>query len=152
MNRLLKLLPFVAALLVYGCKKPVEVSPYKDVTPHNISGTWRLESWNGGLAADTEVYIIFERAERTFVMYDNLRTDYLHKSTGRYNITTDANLGAIIIGEYDNGAGPWSDRYVVRELTDSSMKFIAKSSLEDDVPGEDVSLYVRAELPSEIEE
>ena len=80
-------------------------------------------------------------------MYDNLSTDHAVCTTGRYNIYTDAHLGSIIRGEYDYGRGEWNDRYVIRELTESTMKWISKRSLEDDVEGEEVFIYTRAELP-----
>ena len=132
----------VAMVVMVGCSKPDNNGTlFLDVTPNNIKGTWRLESYDNGvkLAEGSYYYITFDRAERTFVSYDNLSSMETYKATGRYDIVTDA--AAVIRGTYDYGRGDWEHRYYVRNLTQDSMQWVA-------VDDESISyVYVRAELP-----
>lgn len=118
-----------------------------DVTRSNIAGTWMLESWNGAPLADgSYVYITFERADRTFTMWQNIDSFGPRKLTGLFWIDIDEELGAIIRGNYDHGVGEWTHRYVVSDLTATSMIWRAKDNMDD------VSIYVRCELPDEFVE
>ena len=113
-----------------------------DVTPNNIAGSWRLDSWSGGeLAEGSFVYIDFVRADRTYTLYQNIDSQSTRVITGRYHIDTDAEFGAIIRGNYDYGNGDWNHRYIVTDLTETSMVWTAKDNSED------VSVYVRADIP-----
>ena len=121
------------------------VVPPLDVTPNNIAGQWCVESWNGSpLAEGSYVYIEFERADRTFTMYQNLDSAEARTLTGRYYIENAADAGAIIRGNYDHGVGEWSHRYYVRNLTADSMTWVAKDNADD------VTVYVRCEIPAEL--
>ena len=121
--------------------------PTLDVTPNNIAGSWRLQSWSGGeLAEGSFVYIDFVRADRTYTLYQNIDSHQTRTITGRYYIETDAELGAIIRGSYDYGNGEWSHRYIVTNLTENSMGWTAKDNAED------VSIYVRASIPADLKE
>ena len=121
------------------------VIPPLDVTPHNIAGQWCVESWNGSpLAEGSYVYIEFERADRTFTMYQNLDSAEARTLTGRYYIENAADAGAIIRGNYDHGVGEWSHRYYGRNLTADSMTWVAKDNADD------VTVYVRCEIPAEL--
>ena len=103
------------------------VVPPLDVTPNNIAGQWCVESWNGSpLAEGSYVYIEFERADRTFTMYQNLDSAEARTLTGRYYIENAADAGAIIRGNYDHDSGDWAHRYVVKSLTATTMVWIAK--------------------------
>ncbi len=118
-----------------------------DVTRHNISGVWSLKTWNGNaLAEGSFVYIEFERADRTYTMWQNLDSAPTRKLTGIYNIDLDEELGAVIRGNYDNGNGDWNHQYVVRSLTADEMILVAKDDADD------ICVYVRAELPEELQE
>ena len=143
MKRIVNLaVALVAMVVMVGCSKPDNNGTlFLDVTPNNIKGTWRLESYDNGvkLAEGSYYYITFDRAERTFVSYDNLSSMETYKATGRYDIVTDA--AAVIRGIYDYGRGDWEHRYYVRNLTQDSMQWVA-------VDDESISyVYVRAELP-----
>lgn len=116
--------------------------PAMDVTPNNIAGTWRLQSWSGGdMAEGSYVYIDFVRSDRTYTLYQNIDSQQLRTITGRYYIELDAEYGAIIRGNYDYGNGDWAHRYIVTELTAERMVWTAMDNTKD------VSVYVRAELP-----
>ena len=75
MKKIVNFAMVLVAILAMGCTKPgYNGSPFLDVTPNNISGVWRMESYDDGvkLAEGSYYYIVFDRAERTFVSYDNL--------------------------------------------------------------------------------
>lgn len=144
MKRVLKLAVAVVALVAtIGCSEPdFGGTQFLDVTPNNIKGTWCLKSFDNGvqLAEGSYRYIVFDRADRTFVSYDNLSSMGQVTRTGRYAIITDG--AAVIRGMYDYGQGDWEHRYYVRNLTNDSMVWVAT----DD---ESIALvYERAELPS----
>ena len=137
----------VAMVAAFGCSKPDNNGTlFLDVTPNNINGVWRLESYDNGvkLAEGSYYYIVFDRAERTFVTYDNLSSMEAHKLSGRYDITT--NGAAVIRGMYDFGRGDWEHSYYVRNLTTDSMWWVAT---DDETI---TQVYVRAELPEELAE
>jgi hypothetical protein len=140
----------IAVLCVVGtlaCSEPEENGTvFLDVTHNNISGVWRMESYDQGvkLAEGSYYYIVFDRAERTFVTYDNLGSMGAYKNSGRYDITTDG--AAVIRGMYDFGRGDWEHSYYVRNLTTNSMVWVAT---DDETISQ---VYVRAELPEELTE
>ena len=148
MKRVVKfLMVVVAAVAAFGCSEPDNNGTiFLDVTHNNIKGVWRLESYDNGiqLAQGSYYYIVFDRAERTFVSYDNTESMEVRKRTGRYDIYTDG--AAIIFGDYDYGLGPndWEHRYYVRNLTADSMQWVATD--DESI----VQVYVRAELPEGI--
>lgn len=116
-----------------SCAEKEEPVVYLDVNAHNISGSWKLEQWNGAALNDsTYMYVNFVRNDRTFTIYQNLDsfTNVPHVATGSFYIDTDPELGAVIRGQYDNDSGDWAHRYIVRELTATSMKWIAKDAPE----------------------
>lgn len=133
---------FVAALVLFSCEKEGGVSnEYLDVTPNNISGVWRVESFDNGveLNENTYRYIEFKRKDKSFVSYDNLGSMEVQKRSGRFDITTDG--AAVIRGQYNFGQGDWEHSYYVRDLTKERMVWVA---IDDESL---VTVYVRAELP-----
>lgn len=146
MKKLIKLTMAVAALLVmFACTDKIETPKYLDVTPNNISGSWRLESSCGqALAEGTYVYIDFDRKERSFEMFQNTDSFSTRYITGRYFIYTDAEAGAIIRGDYNYGNGEWAHRYVVSDLTSKRMTWTALDNSDY------VDVYVRCEIPDTI--
>ena len=148
MKKLIKLTMATIALLFAGaCADKIDTPKSLDVTPNNISGSWRLESSCGEpLAEGLYVYIDFDRKERSFELYQNTDSFSTRYITGRYFIYTDAEAGAIIRGDYDYGNGSWTHRYVVTDLTSKRMVWRAL----DDSNYEDV--YIRCDIPTEIRE
>lgn len=135
----------VVAAVVAACTKPDNNGlVFLDVTPNNISGVWRMDSYDNGvkLPEGCYYYIVFDRTERTFVTYDNLGSMEAYKNSGRYDIVTDG--AAVIRGIYDYGRGDWEHEYYVRNLTSDSMVWVAT----DDESVKQV--YVRASLPEEL--
>ena len=142
MKKIVKFVMAVVALMVVGCSKPDDSGiVFLDVTSNNINGVWRMESYDNGvkLTEGSYYYIVFDRAERTFVTYDNLSSMEVVERSGRYDIET--NGAAVIRGMYNYGQGDWSHSYYVRNLTQDSMQWVAT----DD---ENITrVYVRASLP-----
>ena len=123
----------LSAVTLVSCSHKEEPIVYLDVNAHNISGSWKLVEWNGTeLDASTYMYVNFVRNDRTFTIYQNMDsfTDVPHVATGSFFIETDVELGAIIRGAYDYDSGDWAHRYIVRDLTATSMKWIAKDNPE----------------------
>ena len=130
MNRVKSNLAILAvAVLAIACQK--ETAPavvYLDVTPNNISGKWKLVEWDGQpLAESTYFYIEIIRKDRKYTIWQNFDSiqENAHEVTGKYNIETDVELGAIIRGKYDFDGGLWTYDYEVNDLTSDSMTWVA---------------------------
>lgn len=133
----------------FACEQPTsepQTPEQLEVSPNNISGSWRLTLWNNeSLPEGLYVYIDFVRSDRTFTMYQNTDSHYTRTLTGRFNIYVDEELGAAVLrGEYDHGAGEWNHRYIVESLTADEMLLVAK-----DTPTERLT-YTRTPIPAEI--
>ncbi len=118
-----------------------------EVTPANLHGTWELAEWNGEpLAEGTYCYIVFNRKDQTFEMYQKFDSMYGRHITGSFAIENDPYQGYIISGSYDNGKGDWYQSYLVtRLLASGSMIWTAKDNVTD------ISRYKRCdEVPAEI--
>jgi hypothetical protein len=147
MKKIVNFALVMLAIIAVGCSEPDNNGVvYLDVTPNNIKGAWRMVSYDNGvkLPEGGYYYIVFDRAERTFVTYDNLGSIGAYKNSGRYDIVTDG--AAVIRGYYDFGRGDWEHEYYVRNLTTDSMVWVA-------VDDESVrQVYERTELPEELTE
>ena len=101
-----------------------------EVNTNNISGKWELVEWNGApMAEGTYVYMDIERG-KTYTMYQNLDsfTNIPHVITGSYNLATDPELGAVIRGSYDHDNGDWAHRYIIKDLYENEMLWVAKDN------------------------
>ena len=132
------LVVLAAAMLAIACQKESAGTKvqYLDVTPNNLVGKWQLVEFNGEpLVGGTYFYIEFVRKDRKFTIWQNFDSisNNAHVETGTFNITTDVEFGAIIIGRYDNvyDGGHWSHKYEVNDLTSDSMTWVV--AYEDNV-------------------
>ena len=133
MNKITKILVLAfMAVASMACNKidaPQDNGPEPlEVNTNNISGKWELVEWNGApMAEGTYVYMDIERG-KTYTMYQNLDSfsDIPHVITGSYNLATDPELGAIIRGSYDHDNGDWSHRYIIKDLYENEMLWVAK--------------------------
>ena len=133
MNKIIKILALAfMAVASMACNKiddPQDNGPEPlEVNTNNISRKWELVEWNGApMAEGTYVYMDIERG-KTYTMYQNLDSfsDIPHVITGSYNLATDPELGAIIRGSYDHDNGDWAHRYIIRDLYDNEMLWVAK--------------------------
>lgn len=119
-----------------------------EVTPANIHGTWKLVEWNNGEQVPEGVYcyIVFDRKEQTFKMYQNYDSMYGRFISGTFYIKNDPYQGYIIKGYYDNGVGDWQNSYIVNRLLPSgTMTWTVQGDATN------VCRYERcSEVPSEI--
>ena len=143
------LLLLFAATAFTGCEKDKSYEdPGLEVSLYNISGTWKLASWNNGAELAEGSYVYLELAYRdgnTFTIYQNLDSFGPRRITGSYNLYTDESLGSVIRGMYDYENGDWTSRYIIRDLYADRMTWIAT----DDAGN--VSIYERCDgIPQEI--
>ena len=133
MNKITKILVLAfMAVASMACNKidaPQDNGPEPlEVNTNNISGKWELVEWNGApMAEGTYVYMDIERG-KTYTMYQNLDSfkNIPHVITGSYNLAADPELGAIIRGSYDHDNGDWSHRYIIKDLYENEMLWVAK--------------------------
>ena len=133
MNKITKILVLAfMAVASMACNKiddPQDNGPEPlEVNTNNISGKWELVEWNGApMAEGTYVYMDIERG-KTYTMYQNLDSfsNIPHVITGSYNLATDPELGAIIRGSYDHDNGDWAHRYIIKDLYENEMFWVAK--------------------------
>ncbi len=141
---ILIILPFIGLM---SCdKEEPYVVPALEVTYANIEGVWKLAQWNNqAVSEDTYLYIVFNRRERTYEIYQKFDSMYSRYITGSYKIEEDDELGAILSGRYDHGMGSWNNSYFVTDLYKDSMNWTVKDNTDD------VSHYIRIEnVPSEV--
>ena len=142
------LLLMLFSVAFVACSEDEEeyVEPQLDVTLHNVSGEWKLQSWANGqpLAEGSYLYLELVRKDATFAIYDNLDSFQTTLTTGVYYFDTDPAVGTIIRGVYDYGRGDWNHRYIIRSLTAREMVWVATDDPRD------VSVYVREEIPAEL--
>ncbi|MCF0198894.1 MAG: lipocalin family protein [Bacteroidaceae bacterium] len=98
--------------------------PQLPVNYSNVAGTWQLVNFNGHpLAEDTYAYIVFERRDHVFQMYDNLQSMYGQKRTGTYLLEDNEDTETTLMsGFYDNGVGAWNHTYTVTLLTEQELE------------------------------
>lgn len=133
MNKITKILALAfMAVASMACNKIEDPqgngSEPLEVNTNNISGKWELVEWNGApMAEGTYVYMDIERG-KTYTMYQNLDSfkNIPHVITGSYNLAADPELGAIIRGSYDHDNGDWSHRYIIKDLYENEMLWVAK--------------------------
>lgn len=147
MKKILRFAVLSLALAALGsCDDDMTYVTPMEVTPNNIAGTWYLAEWKGeALPEGLYNYIDLIRKDTRYKMYQNVDSFSPRLVEGRYAIYTDEELGAIIRGEYDNGAGDWQHRYIVTDLDETSMVWTAKDDATD------ISVYKRCNgIPEEI--
>lgn len=126
-NRTFIVITAIAVALMTSCNKPEKVAvPNLEVNASNLHGAWALTSVNGALILEeTSFYINFNRSGEKFQIWDAMNSipssyDY---SEGTFKLYSDPELGVYIRG-IDNVGEEWSDLYVIKELTHSSMIWI----------------------------
>lgn len=130
MNTITKIAVILLSAFAFcSCVEKEEPIVYLDVNAHTISGSWQLVEWSGvSLNETTYMYVDFVRNDRTYTIYQNLDSfaNVPHVVTGSFYIETDLELGAVIRGNYDHDSGDWAHRYIVKNLTETEMTWIAK--------------------------
>ena len=130
----MKLMRFItvfaaSVLMLMSCtNKETPTVEYLDVNANNLAGNWEQVEWRGSeLVESSYFYMTIVRKDQLFTFYQNVdsMSDMPHVITGRFNIETDPELGAIILGEYDYVGEFWSHKYIVKDLTADTMTWIA---------------------------
>ncbi len=147
MNRILKsaLLFISAVCFLVSCKTKVEPQDsYLPVTYINLEGTWKLDSYMGNaLPENSYVYIKLQRSDSKFTIYDNQASGLVRVKTGTFFVDESASL---IDGMYDYSNEHWTSSYAISELSSDRMVWTASGDPED------VSVYVRSELPEDLQD
>ena len=124
-NKIYTALAAVAMLFVASCTKmTVETETYLEVNASNIHGNWELATINGEPAA-ANFYINFDRSGSKYAIWEtftSIPTSYNH-SEGTFTFYTDPELGIMIRG-IDSVKEEWSDMYVIKNLTKTSMTWV----------------------------
>lgn len=117
-----------------------------DVTPHNVSGYWKLTEYNGqNIPQGLFCYVEYIRKNRKFVMYQKFDSMYPRRITGVFSIEKDKYGKYILSGKYDYGMGEWNNKYFVTELLEGSMILTADSE------NAEISKYIRCnEIPEDV--
>lgn len=146
MKRFPHLLIASLMLLFAACEDKIEPIPTLEVNAINLEGTWQLTEWrNAPLADSTYVYIVLDRKEQAFRIYDNMASMYPRLATGLFTLDNDYKLGDIISGTYDHEGGAWNHEYLVTDLYEESMTWTATDDATD------VQKFVRvASVPAHI--
>ena len=140
---------FVLAFSLTACSDDdaTTVVPTLDVNYANLHGSWELVEWNGSPLPDgVYCYLVLERREHSFRIYQKFDSMYARCITGVFELTVDADGCDIISGSYDYGMGDWNRDYVSTDLLEEgSMTWIVKGDESD------VCVYCRCdEVPVEV--
>ena len=149
MKHISKILCIAGLLCAIACVKEEQVGePQLEVNRNNISGEWELVEWNGNsLEEGTFFRINLVRNDGTFTIVQNMDAfpEIPREITGRYDLREDEVYGSVISGIYDHEYGLWANDYIVTLKDADSMVWTSVSDPED------VSVYIRAELPEDIQ-
>lgn len=149
MKRIFHFLIVSLAILFVACDDKIETEvPTLEVNAINLDGTWELAHWNDAPLADsTYVYIVLNRKNQTFRIYENMASMYPRLVTGSFELKKDYKVGDIISGIYDFEGGSWNHEYLITNLYKESMTWTATDDASD------VQQFMRvAEVPSYIVE
>lgn len=116
------------------------------VTPNNISGVWKLDSWSGSDQYTPVVYLELIRRDRKYNLYEHYGSMYPSLRTGAFELVDDEDKGVLLTGEYDYASGNWNNSYIVK-------LYANKMILTVDGDAGDVQIFVRVdEVPAHIKE
>lgn len=128
LNRTFTLLAATAMLFAVSCSK-VQTNDQEallEVNASNLHGNWQLVGFNGEfLEEGTSFYINLNRSGQEFKIWDSMTSipSSYNYSEGTFALYTDPELGTYIRG-IDSVKEEWSDLYVIKELTHSSMVWV----------------------------
>lgn len=148
MKKLFKLL--LASLVLFtavACESDEDTTgpKYLEVTYANIAGTWKLTSWNDVEQTENPyMYLVLDRKEHKFDMYQNLDSGKSRHITGTYTLVMEDDR-MIIKGMYDHASGFWNHDYFISELGLEQMTWTITDNEND------ISVYTRCEtIPEDV--
>lgn len=151
MKKLVLMILAIAGLAACSEEGPAE--QFLEVNANNISGEWKVETYDGGqsFGEGIYVYVKFIRKDTRYEIYSNTSSmGQPVKTSGTFDIEMDEDLGAVINGIYDNTQGTyWNTRYTITELTADRMVWTAVDK-EGGLLPDHVDVYVRTSIPQDI--
>ena len=125
-NKIFTALAAVAMLFAASCTKMdvEEKEVCLEVNASNLHGNWELVSINGEAAA-ADFYINFDRSGNKFAIWETFTSipSSYNYSEGTFEFYADPELGMKIRG-IDSVKEEWSDMYVIKNLTKTSMTWV----------------------------
>lgn len=141
----LMVLPFQACSDDDGAPLSPDLNPV-EVTPNNISGVWKLQSWNDSEEQVPVVYLELIRRDRKFNLYQWFDSMYPSLKTGTFSLETDEDDVTTLKGKYNYSSGPWNNDYIVT-LFANRMVLVTDNELGE------VQEFVRvSEVPADIKD
>lgn len=101
-----------------------------------IEGEWHMTSWSGEMSESIDLYVKFN-ADRTFVEYQKLKTQYFVKFTGQYSIVDN-----VLTGVYDDNT-PCNSSYNVDFNSDNTRLTLSSREYPDDI-----TIFAKEPIPS----
>ncbi len=147
MNRILTTLAITfATLSLVSCSDDNSSGGENAQTPHiaraDLTGEWKLQEWAPDTNMKKNVYLQLNE-DNTFTLYgENFNELGNKKETGKFEYQEADKL---IKGTYSDNK-PWGDQYTITYM--SKDKSIMKWQAQKDK--EDISVYVRTEIPDEV--
>lgn len=127
LNKSVIMLTIVAAFFTVSCEKvETPVVEYLEVNASNLHGNWVLKSINDSPVQDGACfYINFNRSGNEYTIWETMTSipSTPNVDKGTFAIYTDPELGAYIRG-IDEIGQEWSDRYVIKDLTKTTMTWV----------------------------
>lgn len=132
----IKLLAVLTAAIVMlaGCGE--KKGPEAGETDGEVAGTWKMVSWSNTSAA--EVYVEFA-ADGSFDLYQRVFSPFYEHFEGTWSAD-----GKTISGKYSDGK-PWASTYDATFYKDGEEMQLTRTGSP-----EDVSVFVRGEIPGDI--
>lgn len=144
---------FICLLGIAACSNDDDieyVEPTVTVSYKTIDGIWQLSEWNGEpLAEGQYCYLVIDRTEHTFTMYQNFDSQISREITGSFVLGKDEDNDDrdYISGEYDYNNGEWNDDYYITIYGGDNRRMVWIASETPD----DVSVYIPCdEVPADI--
>ena len=116
-----------------------------EVTPNNIAGVWKLQSWSGADdLSGVEVYLELIRKDRLFNLYEKgLSTMYPTTADGTFTLSKDYYKGDIITIKYNVPTEIHKNDYRITALDENKLVLVLDGT-------DDTSVYERVdEVPAE---
>lgn len=126
-NKVFAVLAVMTGIALSSCQKiEGDQVDYLEVNASNLHGDWELTAINGQpLAEGTYFHINFNRSGNEYTIRETLTSIPAAPNVdeGKFEIYTDPELGAYIRG-IDSVMEEWSDMYVIKDLTATTMTWI----------------------------
>lgn len=151
MKKIFGFISLISAILAFqACEVDHSYESTDDpvLSYYQIAGTWKLSEWKGANIGDDGrfFYMTLVSKDAEFTIWHNLDSARPISLTGTFTMEYDEDEGVnVISGIYDHEYGLWANDYIVTLKDADSMVWTSVSDPED------ISVYIRAELPEDIQ-